>query len=252
MIQTTSKICCPVCLRKADGCLVTEDGKGAICVRTPSNKRAGAAGWYHKTNTDPLPRGCRKKVKNRPANINWNALQSLYMSRYCGNKFPDLSSGWNGEAVTIPMYNNNYDITGFQQVFHNGDKKFMHGSKPGLFITETILDCGLGNTVVITEGVSDTQTATDMGFCALGRSSCNQGIDILLQMLDHGIDIIIIPDNDAPGLAGGKALAQTLVDHDFKVHMLVPPITGGDLTDWVKQDGELKVGLYINDIQRKS
>ena len=46
---------CPVC-DKPDWCLISEDGKAAICARIESDTKAGEAGWLHKLdNSMPLP-----------------------------------------------------------------------------------------------------------------------------------------------------------------------------------------------------
>ena len=48
---------CPIC-GKPEWCLISADGKAAICARTPSDKLAGNAGWLHKLNSShqiPIP-----------------------------------------------------------------------------------------------------------------------------------------------------------------------------------------------------
>ena len=249
MIRTTSKIKCPVCGRFEDGCLVAQDGDACICVRTPSGKKCGAAGWLHRISISPLPDDCRQRPKMIPANINWSTLQHLYVERYCGRKFPDLGSGWDGEAVTIPMYNADKVITGMQRVFSNGDKRFVNGSEPGVFLPTSVWRNGLSDPVVVTEGVSDTQTAVDLGCCVLGRSSCNHGIKVLTEML-HTSRVIVIPDNDPAGMSGGNELALALADAHIKVCMLVPPQQGWDLTDWVKAYDNDTIRRAIHDFER--
>jgi hypothetical protein len=60
---------CPIC-GKPDWCLISHDGKAAICARIESDRQAGhkGAGWIHKLdNARPLPRSqTRQDVKQNP------------------------------------------------------------------------------------------------------------------------------------------------------------------------------------------
>ena len=56
-IRITRRNACPIC-GKPDWCLISQDGKAAICARIESDKPAGnkGAGWLHKLDTaNPLP-----------------------------------------------------------------------------------------------------------------------------------------------------------------------------------------------------
>ncbi len=69
---------CPVC-GKPDWCLISEDGKAAICARIESDTKAGEAGWLHKLDTAmplPLPKP-RPDVKQTPK-ASPDALDTAY------------------------------------------------------------------------------------------------------------------------------------------------------------------------------
>jgi len=58
-IRVTKRNPCPIC-GKPDWCLVSPDGKAAICARIESDTKAGEAGWLHNLDTamplSPLPK----------------------------------------------------------------------------------------------------------------------------------------------------------------------------------------------------
>ena len=240
MIRVSNTICCPVCGRYEDGCLIAEDGKGAICVRVPSEHVCGAAGYFHKVDVDPLkPEDIKPPKKKRP--INWNALYSLYKQKYPEyNKYHSLNGVYDGTCNIVPSYDGHFNMCGMMRVFDNGDKRWVDGSTPGLFIPRR---AGHGNILYVCEGLSDTQTATHMRLPSCGRASATQSTDELINYVnDHSFNIIVlIADNDKPGIAGANECMKKLLEHYSRVMVVIPPNPGWDLTDWVKAQGAKRV-----------
>ncbi|KKK81046.1 hypothetical protein LCGC14_2817400, partial [marine sediment metagenome] len=89
--------------------------------------------------------------------------------------------------------------------------------------------------IIIVEGFTDTGTAMDLGFTAIGRPSAQAGMN-LLPALVKGKDVIIVGDNDAgAGLQGLESTFQTLQSVCKSVIKVLPPEATKDLRDWRKK-----------------
>ena len=89
--------------------------------------------------------------------------------------------------------------------------------------------------IIIIEGFTDTGTAMDLGFTAIGRPSAQAGMN-LLPSLVKGKDVIIVGDNDAgAGLQGLESTFQTLQPICKSVIKVLPPESIKDLRDWRKK-----------------
>ncbi len=89
--------------------------------------------------------------------------------------------------------------------------------------------------IIVVEGASDTATALDMGFVAVGRPSA-QGKNKDLADLLRGLDIIVIGDNDAGvGKTGMESTFQALKGVCKSVIKVLPPPQYGDLRQWKNQ-----------------
>ena len=240
MIRVSSTICCPVCGRYEDGCLIAEDGKGAICVRVPSEHICGAAGYFHKVDVDPLkPEDIKPPKKKRP--INWSALYSLYMQKYTEyNKYHSMYGVYDGTCNIIPSYDGHLNTCGMMRVFDNGDKRWIDGSTPGLFFPRR---SGRGSILLVCEGLSDTQTATSMRYHTCGRASATQSTTELIDYISINSfnTIVLVADNDKPGIAGANECMKKLLEHHTRVMVVIPPKDGWDLTDWVEAQGAKRV-----------
>ena len=247
---------CPVCKRSSDGCLYTEDGTAAICVRVVegSVKVAGQAGYLHilkPGDFKPKP-----VVKKRPAIINWNTLSRCYTStfrgmavRYLANPFYaayqtlfDIETGWDGEAYTFPVRNANDEIIGITRRWPDGTKGMVKGSQVGIYIPR--LNWDNLETLFICEGASDTATVIDMGLKAIGRVSCQTGRDHVIKwcVQKKPSQIVIVADNDSAGITGAKILGVD-INHGYKVltaacpiiKVITPPTDISDLREWRKE-----------------
>ena len=102
--------------------------------------------------------------------------------------------------------------------------------------------------IIITEGQTDTATAMDLGFVAIGRPSAESGID-LLPSLVRGRDVVIVGDNDAgAGQRGMESVYQTLEPICKSVTKALPPETVKDLREW-KQKFSLTQGSFLDYVE---
>lgn len=101
--------------------------------------------------------------------------------------------------------------------------------------------------VICVEGFSDTASAIDIGFQAVGRPSDQAGMNLLVSLL-RGRKVWIIGENDKkpdgrePGKEGMIAAFQNLTKV-ATCRMLMPPSHVKDLRDWKKKDGITQADL---------
>lgn len=104
------------------------------------------------------------------------------------------------------------------------------------------------NPVIVVEGFSDTVTALDLGFSAVGRPSDQAGMSYLTSLL-RGRDVWVIGENDKkpdgrePGKEGMISAFQNLTRTAKSVRMVMPPSHVKDLRDWRKKDGITQADL---------
>lgn len=129
---------------------------------------------------------------------------------------------------SFPMRDADGKIVGLRYREFGGSRKWSaRGSHDGLFFSPALLRSSLNThtsslrTLYIVEGASDTAAALSLGLMAVGRSSCSSGAALLKELLARlrPSSLAIIADNDAPGLAGARALSQEL----GSARILTPP-----------------------------
>lgn len=180
--------------------------------------------------------------------IDWDSLNSDYGLTYFYEGFilkPDrpfdvsllilnhLNCGWDGSSFTFPMRNGDNEIIGIQRQFPNRKKLNVEGSHSGLFIPQFQFDSG--KCVYICEGCSDTAVVLDLGFQAIGRSDSNHGNDFVKTWISnqHIKDVIIVADNDKPGIKGATKLSEELGEKNPKI--IVPQCK--DVREMIKNAG---------------
>ncbi len=240
---------CPVC-DKPDWCLVSPDGSAAICARTESPKRCGEAGHLHKLrDTDDWrqhPRTRHVSIQNRMVA---NPRRFAELAADFAVKIPQeqvdaladqlgvtelslhrLGIGWDGCAFTFPMKDSNGLAIGIRRRFRNGDKRAIRGSKNGLFIP-----IGLSGqrSLLICEGESDAAALLSIGFDAIGRPGCRNGVQLVCGFA-KGRGVVVVADGDEPGRLGAEALASVLRVYCPTVRIIQPPDDMKDAREWVK------------------
>jgi len=274
---------CPVCGRYKDGCLYAEDGNAAICVRTPEGaiKNTGN-GWLHIFKKDFKPKPVKPKKKQKYT-INWALLNDFYMKNLPGFYNPgipytttvvkDLCNrwrvgtgalqamqiGWSGRYFTFPVRNAEGKPIGLQRLFPDNSKKVVKHSQMGILIPRLNWDDLPDDwTLFICEGLSDTATAVDMGLRIIGRLTCGTGKDHIIKFCckKKPSQIVIVADNDDPGIAGAKALGLW-ISQGYKlftipcpnIKVIVPPDGIKDLRAWVA-DG-LNLEKFIQIVEKR-
>jgi len=231
-----------------DWCRVSKDGKYALCSRIPVY---GQQGSLHKIDENIETNGLLDKSNYYPP-INWFVLNKFYVANcplWRINQFGALKGitprslirlniGFDGEAYTFAIQNENYIIVGIQRQFPDGAKTMVRGSKLGLFIP-TVFRANESN-VFITEGVSDTAIALDLDLNVIGRLNCSSGTEVIKKIMNkHYSNAYIIIDNDSnrAGYDGGMKLANELKAICKTVKVIIPPAENNDLRGWVTKGG---------------
>jgi hypothetical protein len=132
-----------------------------------------------------------------------------------------FAPAWNAnkEAWIYPMRDEAMKMIGMRVRLPDGKKISVTGSATGLFLS----DIPVQPTVVVCEGVTDSVAALQMGYYSVGRPSCSACAEMLLKFLGlhHVKNVIIIPDNDTPGLTGADSFVKRL--KKIKWLMWIPP-----------------------------
>jgi len=256
--------------------MYSEDGEVAICVRTPEGavKNTGN-GWLHILKEKFVPKKT-VSIKKQIITINWHLLNDAYMENLAGFYDPgipylpahvkDLCNkwgvgagalqamqiGWSGICFTFPVRDAEEKPIGLQRLYPDNSKRLDKHSQAGIFIPK--LNWEKLDTLFICEGLSDTATALDMGLMAIGRLSCGTGRDHIIKFCARKkpSQIVIVSDNDEPGIAGVKALGLwisqgyrmfTIPMPDLKV--VVPPEGVKDLRAWRAEGLDLEELMVI-------
>jgi len=115
-----------------------------------------------------------------------------------------------------------------------GDKSAIKGSRNGLFIPVD-MDLDLGERLLICEGPTDCAALLGLGFKAIGRPSCKEGGDLLIDVVRcHDLEeVVVVSDNDKVGQEGALSLGRSLRLHVPVVRVVIPPAGTKDARAWV-------------------
>jgi len=198
---------CPVC-KKPDWCLVSDCGKFAICQRTESNRKKGAAGWEHSLDGQKFspPKQVVKTLRNPHNKL---AIQKIYQNLDFSDKallplaeklkvsldsLKNLGVGKSAQAWDFPMYDDGLELIGIKRRNLEGKKWCATGSRLGLYVPKFF---NRFCRAIILEGESDTAAMLSKGYNAVGRPNTTAGIPCLIQ-LTRNQETVILADNDTP------------------------------------------------------
>ena len=125
------------------------------------------------------------------------------------NSLMDLDCVWAAphNAWAFPMRDHEGDTVGIRLRDKAGKKWAVTGSKEGLFFWRNVI----GRTTWIVEGPTDTAAGITMNLNVVGRPSCQGAVKSLVALVGYGVkEVVIISDNDGPGLSGSARLEQHL------------------------------------------
>lgn len=249
---------CKIC-NHSDWCAVSANGKIACCMRIESSKPCKSGGWIHKLDDCQLISTVSKRmaqpiVRSKPAKVFFslarryqqNLTDLTMLSKELGvsvESLRRLEVGWDGRNYTFPMRNGNDRIVGIR-LRNNGSKYCVTGSQTALFWPDGVT-ADSKQPLWICEGESDCAALLDLGFDAIGRPSCNGGInDIKTILARYNRDVIVTADNDKavtrpdgsgyrPGQEGALRLAEVIKPLVRSVKCVLPAV-GNDIREWVQ------------------
>ncbi len=251
---------CPVC-GKPDWCLTAgrpDSPDAAICARTESPKRCGAAGWLHVLrDSGPTWTGWRRTLPqavnlaaSQPAaagiageaaaGVAWLEKHPDHLERFAAGLWVSAESlrrlgvGYSPDrrAWLFPMTDVAGEICGARLRLLSGRKLSIKGGREGLF-----LPSGIGpNVLLLPEGPTDTAALLGLGFSAVGRPSCRGGAGPIVELCRRlrPARAVVVSDADAPGRDGAAALAQRLRVHVPSVCIIEPAPEHKDMRAWAR------------------
>lgn len=188
----------------------------------------------------------RCEVADRPSNIDWDALASTLhveavarrdhglrpLARSLGVDLTALlvlEVGLDARGVSYwPMRDRDGQVCGLRTRLLNGAKLAVRGSRSGYFGPEPLLGRG---PLLIVEGGSDVAAGLTLGLDTIGRAAAKASTraDAGALRLCSGRDVVVIPDRDPAGIAGGRAFATAALLRARSLRWLLPPRGAKDL-----------------------
>src|SRR6267142_28122 len=243
-VRATKSFPCQVCT-KPDWCTYSPDRKGWCCMRTRSARSLNNGGYWHPDGDKRptfVPRGTPEPPRidagalmvafrrdTRPEQVSLLA-DNLSVSR---NSLENIGVAWAQQhnAFAFPMFSGSGECVGIRLRLRDGRKLSVRGGHEGLFMPH-----GRNTTCYVVEGATDTAAALTLGIWAVGRPSCRGAVAHTQVTINRlGIQrVIIIGDNDTPGIDGAKALASEL---QVPVASMLLPTK--DLREYLRMGGTL-------------
>jgi len=236
---------CPIC-HKPDWCCVGE--RYVNCMRVVSDKVCKNGGYLHALDERDKHHHFDVTIRIEPPRPNfaahcreWSYFTDHASVTVLANKLGVsplalrcLGVVWTGENWAFPMRDKYGEICGIQIRHDNDFKQTMRGSRVGYFLP----DCPADRTAYVCEGASDCASALTLGLYAVGRYNCAQcGVDLGQYLRRKQVrDVVIVADNDAPGIAGAEKLCNELKMHSC---IYTPPCK--DLRSMVNLGGTRKL-----------
>lgn len=257
MMRVSARVRCPCC-KKHDWCLIGKDV--VICMRVASGRAKsfadGSMGWLHDREGGELPALPPKRVppptfdsakllKKWAVDYGYQSL--TYLAKTLGVSPESLERLGCVKAPqhatwAFPMYDGKGYIIGIRLRHENGRKWCEPGSHNGLFIPNWKPD----KHIAIVEGPTDCAAALTLGLYAIGRPSCNGGVNLINDFIhEHRIQrATIVADVDGdrvingttvnPGIQGAINLGELL-----KIPTRCVTLPAKDVREFVTSGGTL-------------
>lgn len=224
-VRVNRKRPCQIC-RHQDWCGYSADGTVAICMRVDSDHSARNGGWIHRL-ADPVPyvRPVRQAIPDALLNATglWKlAFDSTDFHHLDGigeslgvdtDALKSIGCAWSvtNHAWMFPMKDAKGIVIGIRLRNERGEKWSVKGSRSGLFIPDDY-SFAIDQTLYLVEGPTDLAAAMTLGLRAIGRPACLGQENLILEYLRiQKVDrLVIITDNDTPGLRGAEKLQSVL------------------------------------------
>lgn len=235
---------------KPDFCMVNELGTEFLCMRVQSPKsismKDGSVGYIHKANGAPVeykPEPVRREPPPEYIKELYQILlgetQDEWRNRLAEElgvslvSIKAIGAAWSHrkQAWAFPMRDGTGTVVGIRLRGGNGKKWAIFGSRNALFVPADIY---IGQTTYLVEGPTDTCAGVTIGLKVIGRPSCSAGVPDILEFIKANKirKLVIISDNDKPGLDGAEVLA-----HHLPIDSLTLTLPVKDLRAFVKHGG---------------
>jgi hypothetical protein len=258
-VRVSKQSPCLAC-NHTDWCMNGDEGDAALCMRahssTPYALSSGEMAYIHKFNgtTSHKPRQYTPKPANKFINADsmfrgaLSTTSAGEVSVLAGKlgvtdeSLKQIGCAWfpRHKAWGFPMKDGNFKTVGIRlRCQSTGRKWSVSGSKSGIF-------CGSTNSVwrlFICEGPTDTAAAISCGLFGVGRPSCSSGLHEILQLIRTVRtikEVVIISDNDGPGINGANELQKRL-----PIKSCILTLPAKDMRDFYKLGGNESL---INDL----
>lgn len=258
-VRTSRTFPCPVC-GKPDWCGVTADGRVVRCMRVESAQES-SGGWLHSrgVSVPPSPIKPRQTMARTLSLLDLSAMNRRWIenARRRPGAFEEFAHGlgldpfalacygvgWTGREWSFPMFDAEHQCIGIRlrrQITGRPDAKYsVRGGKEGLFLPVGIAG---PRELFITEGPTDACAVFQRGIETIGRPNCQGGAHLVAK-LAHGRDVVVVADNDRPGIEGAQCLAELLQLHAKSVRLLLPPPHYKDVREWLQAEQVDYAGL---------
>ena len=252
MVKVSASRPCPIC-RKPDWCLVAPDGSSTICQRVQSDKKAGNAGWLHvikgATTTKEVANSAdTAKADNKAAAKLYtsasDAISALSFHRGQPTRIDTYRDG-TGQVVGKVLRWDTADDKTFLPLRRSPDGwtcEAMPAPRP-LFDLPTLLDTT--DTVFVGEGEKVAGALAGIGLtCTTSPGGAKSASSADWSALKDR-PIVVLPDNDAPGLQYAVDVAAILHGKakSIKIVQLPGLEAKGDIVDWLQIPGNDKDAL---------
>jgi hypothetical protein len=248
---------CPIC-HKPDWCQFGE--RAMKCMRAESSHPCPSGGWYHFYDTTVRPEFF-PQAKASPHMIDAEAIMNRLSENTTAAQFESCSKALGVTADSLhligaafyeaknawafPMCDGNGNLIGIRLRNSAGFKWAVTGSRQGIFIPSMILP--QQKVVFLPEGPTDVCALLSIGLFAIGRPTCNTGLEHLLVALKRMkfYRAVIVADNDdmktlgnregRPGIEGAVKL-----QNDLKICscIWIPPSPIKDARDFMRRGGK--------------
>jgi len=226
LVRVSKQTPCPVCGHDS-WCLVSKDGRKALCPRRKSSKkyegRNGLIGYLHYIAGTPLTfTSTEKKTYLTTPQVkeylhHCNRDQPYPMLKHHAHKLgvtvkslKAFRCTYDGQlaALVAPMFNGQREPVGCRCRRTDGRKFSLKGGREGVFIP---LEFQAARPIVIAEGLSDAAAVYDVvSRNVIGRPSCLGGVVAIRELINEHAPVMILADPDDPGVDGAQDLAVRL------------------------------------------
>ncbi|MEK6280289.1 MAG: hypothetical protein AABN95_08020 [Acidobacteriota bacterium] len=209
-------------------------------------------GWLHRENDAPrYVQPIRKAIEDRPIDTlgmwrRWFDATDYQRLDVLGillgvdtDALKAIGCAWAASynAWAFPMKDATGKVIGIRLRNDAGDKWAVKGSKSGLFIPERY-PIDFDGTLWLTEGPTDLAAALSLGLFSIGRPAClgQEGFILDYLRIIKARRLVIITDNDEPGIRGAEKLQKQL---PVLSCVWVPPVK--DIREYLNRGGNRRM-----------